>query len=313
MSTIVIAGAAGRIGHAAAGAFVEAGWTVRGIARGAKLERLPAGVDPVEVDAFDQKAMIAACADADVVLHALNPASYAKWTAQVMPMAENVLAAAREAGATVMLPGNVYNFGTTIGLNTAEDAPMHADTEKGRLRVDLETMFETASAKGVRTIVLRAGDYFGGPVDGSWLDLMIAKDLTKGRFIWPGRWDAPHAFAYMPDFARAFVAVAEKRAELPPFARLHFAGHTATGEAFHAAMEAAIGRPLTRGSVPWPLLRLVGLFNPVVREVAKMRYLWNVPHSLDNGRLEALIGAEPHTPLEKALADSVAALGLDRT
>lgn len=313
MSTIVIAGAAGRIGHAAAKAFVDAGWTVRGIARGAKLTQLPEGVEPVEADAFDRQAMIDACAGTDVVLHALNPASYAEWTKQVMPMAENVLAAAKEAGATIMLPGNVYNFGTRIGLNTAEDAPMHADTEKGRLRVDLEAMFKAASAEGVRTIVLRAGDYFGGPVDGSWLDLMIAKDLKKGRFTWPGRWDAPHAFAYMPDFARAFVRVTEKRGELPPFARLHFAGHTATGQQFHAAMEAAVGRPLKRGGVPWPMIRLIGLFNPVLREVAKMRYLWNVPHSLDNRRLEALIGAEPRTPLETALADSVVALGLDRT
>jgi len=309
MSTIVIAGAAGRIGHAAAEAFLEAGWTVRGIARGAKLGRLPAGVEPVEADAMDRDAVTAACAGADVVLHALNP-PYDKWDELAMPMAENVIAAARAAGATIMLPGNVYNYGTGICTSLTEDTPMATDTGKGRIRVAIEERLRDESDTGLRSIVLRAGDFFGGPVDGSWFDLMIAKDLKKGRLVWPGRRDIDHAFAYMPDFARAFVRVAAKRAALPPFARLHFAGHTATGEAFHAAMEAAIGRPLKRGGVPWPLIRLIGLFNPVLREVARMRYLWDTPHSLDNGRLEALIGAEPHTPLQTALAEAAAAQGL---
>jgi len=199
MSTIVIAGAAGRIGFNAARAFVAAGWTVRGIARGEKLKRLPQGVEPVEADAFDRQAMIDACAGADVILHALNP-TYDKWATHVVPMAENVLAAAKAAGATLMLPGNVYNFGTGIGVDMTEDAPMPADTEKGRLRVDIEEKFRAAAPEGVQTIVLRAGDFFGGPVDGSWLDLVIAKDLRKNRFVWPGRRDVPHAFAYLPDF-----------------------------------------------------------------------------------------------------------------
>ncbi|QBK32124.1 NAD-dependent epimerase/dehydratase family protein [Roseitalea porphyridii] len=310
MSTIVIAGAAGRIGFNAARAFVAAGWTVRGIARGEKLKRLPQGVEPVEADAFDRQAMIDACAGADVVLHALNP-TYDKWATHVVPMAENVLAAAKAAGATLMLPGNVYNFGTGIGMDTSEDAPMPADTEKGRLRVDIEEKFRAAAAEGVQTIVLRAGDFFGGPVDGSWLDLVIAKDLRKNRFVWPGRLDVPHAFAYLPDFGAAFVAVAEKRGELGRFERFHLSGHTVTGAQFHTAMEAAVGRSLKPGSVPWRLLRIVGLFNPVLREVIKMRYLWDVPHSLDGSKLAALIGTEPHTPLDDALRQAVADLKLD--
>ncbi|WP_306048553.1 NAD(P)H-binding protein [Oceaniradius stylonematis] len=309
MSTIVIAGAAGRIGHAAAEAFIEAGWTVRGIARGAKLGRLPAGVEPVEADAMDREAMIAACAGADVVLHALNP-PYDKWDELAMPMAENVIAAARAAGATVMLPGNVYNYGTAVRPGLTEDTPMAPDTEKGRIRVAIEDRLRAESETGPRSVVLRAGDFFGGPVDGSWFDLVIAKDLRKGRVVWPGRRDIDHAFAFMPDFARAFVMVADRRETLPPFARLHFAGHTATGQQFHAAMETAVGRPLRNGAAPWTIMRVIGLFNPLVREVVKMRYLWDTPHSLDNTRLEALIGAEPHTPLETALAEAVAAQAL---
>jgi nucleoside-diphosphate-sugar epimerase len=214
MKTVAILGAAGRIGEAATKAFLAAGWRVRGIARGAKVSTLADGVEPVTADAFDRQSLIDACNGADVILHALNP-SYDKWAETVMPLAENVLAAAEASGATVMIPGNVYNFGTHIGIDTSETDPMRPDVEKGKIRVDMESLFERAArTRGVRTVIVRAGDFFGGERPESWLDLMILRDLKNDKFAWPGSWDAVHAFAYLPDLAKAFVKVAEKRARV---------------------------------------------------------------------------------------------------
>ena len=312
MQTVAILGAAGRNGDAVARAFVNAGWRVKGIARGAKVSTLAPGVEPVTADAFDRDALVAACAGADVIVHTLNPA-YDDWTDTVLPLAENVLAAAEATGATVMIPGNVYIYGTTIGLDTKESDLVNGNTEKGRLRIAMEALFERAARdRGVRTVVIRAGDFFGGSRPGSWLDLMILKDLKKNRFTWPGpSWSMVHAFAYLPDLAETFVRIAEKRDALEPFTTLHFRGHAVTGEEMHMAAERAVGRPLKRAGVPWHVIRLIGLFNGVMREVAKMSYLWRVAHSLDNSRLEALIGPEPHRPLPVALSESIADLKLD--
>lgn len=313
MQTVAILGAAGRNGDAVAQAFIRAGWRVRGVARGAKISTLPPGIEPVTADAFQREALVAACSGADVIVHALNPA-YDDWADTVMPLAENVLAAAEATGATVMIPGNVYNFGTTIGLDTRENDPVNGDTDKGRLRIGMEAFFERAAKdRGVHTIVIRAGDFFGGRRPESWLDLMILKDLKKNRFRWPGRRRTVHAFAYLPDLGETFVRVAEKRHETAPFTVLNFRGYAVTGEEMQAAAENAVGRPLKRAGVPWALLRLAGLFNSVLREVVRMSYLWRVPHSLDNTKLEALIGREPHRSLETALMESIADLKLDGT
>lgn len=312
MQTVAILGAAGRNGDAVARAFLKAGWHVKGIARGAKVSTLAPGVEPLTADAFDRGALIKACGAADIIVHTLNPA-YDDWTNTVMPLAENVLAAAEAAGATVMIPGNVYNHGKTIRPDTKETDPANGDTEKARLRIAMEGLFEQAAReKGVRTIVIRAGDFFGGTRPESWLDLMILKDLKKDKFTWPGpSWKTVHAFSYLPDLGEAFVRVAEKSAETAPFEVLNFRGYAVTGEEMLAAAERVAGRPLKRAGVPWTLLRLMGLFNGVLREVVKMSYLWRVPHSLDNAKLEALIGPEPHRPLETALAESIADLKLD--
>lgn len=311
METVVILGAAGRIGDAAARAFVEAGWRVKGVARNAKVGQLAAGVEPVRADALDQAALVEACRGADVVVNCLNP-EYTEWSEKVLPMAHNVAAAVAAAGATLMLPGNVYNYGHQIGLGMKEDAPQTASTEKARIRIEMEELSRgLAEQRGIQTIVLRAGDFYGGDKPGSWLDLIILAKLRKGVFVWPGPMDLPHAFAYLPDLGKTFVALAQRRRELGRFERFHFAGHTLSGEAMKAATEAAIGRKLKRAGVPWPLLRVAGLVSPMMREVAIMSYLWRTPHSLDGGRLAALLGEAPSTDPVSALRQAISDLGLD--
>lgn len=315
MKTVVILGAAGRVGEAVANAFLQKGWTVRGVVRGAKAAHLPGGMIPVAVDAFDRAALIAACAGADVIVNALNPA-YDDWDGKVLAIAENVIAAAEAAGATHMLPGNVYNFGYDISIDTAEDARLVPSTRKAEIRIAMEDLFRhKAREKGVRTIIIRAGDFYGGRQPGTYHDLMILAKLHRGVFVWPGPMDLPHAFAYLPDLGRAFADLAERRDDLGAFEVFHFEGHTLTGEAVKAMTEAITGRPLKRRGVPWTLLRMAGLVKPLLREVAIMSYLWRTPHSLDGSRLRVVLPDSRVTPPEQALRETIEdqRLGLIRT
>lgn len=312
MKTVAILGAGGRVGNEIAKAFTAAGWRVRGVARGAKANGLAAGVESVAADATDRAALVAACAGADIIVHALNPL-YTEWEEKVMPLAQNVLEAARANGATIMLPGNVYNFGLEIGLRMREGDPQFGSTQKARIRIELETMLEEAVRRdGVRTIVIRAGDFYGGEKPGTWLDELVLAKVDKGVFTWPGPMDLAHSFAYLPDLAQAFVAVAERRADLAPFEVLHFAGHTVTGQEMKDATERAAGRPLSRRGVPWTLLRAAGLFMPMMRELAAMSYLWRVPHSLDGAKLAALVPDLKATPFDRAMENVVSDMNLKR-
>ncbi|MBK8456515.1 MAG: NmrA family NAD(P)-binding protein [Phyllobacteriaceae bacterium] len=312
MKTIAIIGAAGRLGDAAARAFLAAGWRVRGIGRGGRVNEMAPGVEPVVADINDCAALVRAVAGADVVMNAANP-PYDKWDGTVLPMAENILEAARAANATHLLPGNVYNFGFAVAMDMTEDTLERSDTEKGKIRIALEALCKRyADEHNVQTIVLRGGDFFGGGKPGSWLDLILLKDVKKDVFTAAGPDGVAHAFAYLPDMADAFVRLAEKRDSLDHFARFHFPGHTLTSAQFHAAAQKAVGRKLAFKHVNWTLLKLVGLFMPVLREVVKMNYLWRAPHSLAGAKLDGAIGPLRITPIEQAIAESVAALGLDK-
>ncbi|MCX9154978.1 NmrA family NAD(P)-binding protein [Niveibacterium sp. 24ML] len=304
-STVLVLGANGRIGGALVGAFSAAGWAVRAQVRRPPPEPMPAGVSIVTCDALDAAAIAQAAQGADVIVHALNP-DYTKWDALVPPLTASVLAAARASGALLMLPGNVYNFGSELPPVLSESTPEVGNTPKARVRIELEKQLRDAARDGVRSVVIRAGDFFGAG-SGSWFDLVIAKDLRRGRIVLPGPDDVAHAWAYLPDLARVFVAVAEQRARLARCATLHYAGLTLTGVELAAAFERVCGRPLERRQLPWWLLRLGAPFVPMLGALCEMRYLWRRPHRLDDTRLRALIGDLPVTGLDAALRS---ALGL---
>ena len=307
-STVLILGGAGRIGHALAHAFVDAGWHVLAQAR----RPLPATLAArprlhwVQCDALDAAAVNAAAQGADVVIHALNP-PYTEWDRLALPLLDAAIAAARTSHALLMLPGNVYNFGREMPTLLTPATPEHGDTAKARIRIEAEARM--AAGTDFDSVVIRAGDFFGGVQPGSWFDLALASKLEAGRFIYPGPTDIAHAWAYLPDLARAFVGVAEQRVRLGGHHRLHFAGHTASGDEMRSALEAAVGRPLRNGTLPWGLMHLGSPFVPMWRELVAMRYLWQRPHRLDEAALVALIGPVRQTPLQQAVSAALADTG----
>jgi nucleoside-diphosphate-sugar epimerase len=314
-STVLILGANGRLGCAAARAFDAAGWQVLAQVRRAPSPQLPAQVSVLRMDMGDAGALAAAAPAARVVLHAVNPV-YTRWDAEALPALRVGLDTAQRLHAHFMLPGNVYNFGEPMPPLLREDTPQHPSTRKGQIRVEMEAQVaQRATAGGFAASVLRAGDFFGAGT-GSWLDLVIAKNLRAGKLVYPGPLDQVHAWAYLPDLARAFVRVAGRTAPTG-LVNWNFAGHSLTGQELLVAIESAAAslglkapRPYRHGGMPWALMRAGGLFVPMWREVAAMAYLWREPHLLEGSRLAALgTGVADTTPLAVALRDALQALG----
>lgn len=311
--TALVLGANGRFGRAAVDAFAAAGWRVLAQVRREPSVPLPAGAQALNLAPQDLDALARAAAGAGVVVHALNPV-YTRWTEEALPLARCGLDVAQRLGATFMLPGNVYAYGAGMPAVLDERTPAQPSTEKGRQRQALEDEIAARCAAGLRAVVIRAGDFFGAGT-GSWLDLVIAKHIAAGRLSYPGPPDVPHAWAYLPDLARAFVAVAG-RDEGPAFRRLHFAGHTLTGDQLldalaRAAREVGIDPPggFRHARMPWWPLQLAAPVWPMGRELVRMRYLWFVPHALDGRALAQAVGPLPTAPIVDALAASLRQLG----
>lgn len=311
MSNIAVLGANGRLSRTVAKAFLEAGHNVIAVTRSGKPLAELQGAKFIAADAMIADDLIRATAGADIIFNGLNPL-YTEWPEKVLPMARNVLAAVKANGAMHVFPGNVYGYGSPMPLELREDTPMRPSTEKGRIRVEMKRLFREEAEKpdGVQTIVLRAGDYFGGTGTGSFFDLVSVSKLQKGVFTAAGPETLIHEWAYLPDFAQAFVKLIAVRDRLQRFENLNFPGHAMTELELKAAVENAVGRKLKLAHLPWWALKLMGVFRPMMKELSLMSYLRFEPHRLVSTRLESLIGPIPHTPLQDAVKQALTDQGL---
>jgi nucleoside-diphosphate-sugar epimerase len=312
--TALVLGATGGIGGEMTRSLVARGWRVRALNRNpAKVLKPIQGVEWIAGDAMNRADVIAAAGGADLIVHGVNPPGYRNWGALALPMLENTVAAAQASGARIFFPGTVYNFGPETFPLVGEDAPQHPLTRKGSIRVEMEACLRAAAGQGVRVLILRAGDWFGPQTTGnSWFGAALVKPGRRLKaVVYPGRREVGHAWAYLPDVAETAMRLVERGADLPDFAVFHFDGHWfARGvDIADAIRTAAGGQAVPVRRFPWWLVRIGSPFVETFREMLEMTYLWRMPLRLDNRRLVAFLGQEPHTPAVDAVRATLRGLG----
>lgn len=309
MAIALVLGANGRIGREAVRSFLNAGWSVRAFIRPGRGDGVPRGATLIEGDAASADDLAEAATGADVIFNGLNP-PYTHWRRDACRLADAVVEATRRTGATHLFPGNVYNYGTNLPSLLEATTPMNPDTVKGKIRQDMESRFRQAADTGVQTLILRAGDFFGGTGTGSWFDLVIAKSVPGGKVTYPGPLDTEHAWAYLPDLTDTIVQLAGRRKHLAGFDEFRFEGHTVTGRQMVTAISAACGRSMKTASLPWWFIRIASPFVKTWAETLEMEYLWRKPHRMVDTRLTKLLGTSDQTPFDKAIETALNDLGI---
>ena len=276
--TVLILGGRGKIGTHAAAAFWNAGWTVRQFNR-----------------ATDD--MTTAAMGADVIINGLNPANYANWAENIPAITNQVIAAAKSSGATVIIPGNIYNFGNQPGILT-ETTPHRPNTRKGKIRVEMEQAYRDA---GVQTIILRAGNFIDPDQNGDVMSLLILREASKRKIAYSGSPDTLQAYAYVPDWARAAVQLAELRDTLERFEDIPFPGHSFTMAALKVHLDQVVGQSFRLSAFPWWMMTMLSPVLEVARELREMRYLYEMDHQIGADKFKRLLPDFAPTPLDEVM------------
>jgi len=307
--TALVIGVTGSIGSEVAAVLVSRGWQVRALHRNpsaaAVTSALPQSVQWIKGDAMQLSDVLEAARGTTLIVHAANPPNYRNWRGLALPMLDNTIAAAKAVNARILLPATIYNFGEDAPQILTEDSPQNPSSRKGQVRVEMELKLQQASLYGVRSIIVRAGDFFGPAAGNSWLTRGMTSSSPLQRSVFcPGPANTGHSWAYLPDLAETMVRLVECERPMDAYQVVHFRGHW-----FERGVELAELVCRVRGTslqrikpFPWWLIKLASPFVGAFHEMLEMRYLWQVPLQLNNERLRALIGAEPHTPIDSALA-----------
>jgi nucleoside-diphosphate-sugar epimerase len=300
----IVLGASGGVGSAVVRALVGQGARVRGVTRTGKGDA-PAGVELVPADVTNHEQMRAACAGASVVYFCANP-PYTDWPRAFPPMLEGAIAGAAASGAKLVMADNLYVYPPTSEPMT-EETPWRPITRKGRVRAAMDERLMAAHRAGeVRVVIGRASDYFGpGALNTAVTGEFFFKAYFAGKSVdWVGRLDVPHTVSYIEDFGRGLVTLGQQEAALGQAWHIP-AAPAPTGQELLELIFAAGGRRAKIRTASGGTLRVIGLFNPLLREMAEMAYEFEQPYVMDGAKFTRAFGGAP-TLLPEAVAATVA-------
>jgi len=301
----VVLGAGGGTGGAIVRELVGQGRRVRAVTRGGNAAASygtlpPASFEDVAADVTEREQLRRALEGAAVVYHCAQPA-YTRWPQEFPAMTRGILAATAAAGAKLVFADNLYMYGSVDGPMTEESPPV-AQTKKGKVRAAMAAELLEADRKGrLRVVIGRSSDYFGPGGLVSTLGERFFKALLAGKKTqWFVDLDQPHTMSYLPDMARAFVVLGE-RPEADGQVWHTPAAEALTGRRYIELAARAAGTPAKPAVLGPGMVRMVGLFMPVLREFPELMYQYERPFVMDAGKFEAAFGPFAVTPHEDAL------------
>jgi nucleoside-diphosphate-sugar epimerase len=282
---------------------IERGKRVRMINRSGRKDGLPAGVEIAKCDAYDVASTTDLTRGAAAVYQCAQP-PYNQWAGNFPRMQAAVLDGAAANGARLIVGENLYMYGDTNGQPLTEDTPYAAHTRKGAIRQAMtEALFAAHRAGKLRVASARASDFFG-PYDLVYGGLWFQPALAGRRLNMLGRLDAPHTFSYVPDFGKSLAILGTREEGLGRAWHVPSPPPVTQAELI-ALIGNAVGYKVKGLAASALMVRLLGLVNPIVREMSEMLYEWNKPFVMDSSAFQRTFGMQP-TPLRAAVEATVA-------
>ena len=310
MGKVALWGAAGAIGQSIANALRGEGRPYRVVGRERESLERTFGSDPLaEIVTWnpDEPVSVRAAAEGVESIVYLVGVDYTRFDLHPILMRAALDGAIAAGVKHMLLIGTVYPYGRPQATPVREDHPRAPHTFKGRMRKEQEDLLLAADRAGtIRGAVLRLPDFYGPGVSKSLLGELFTAGPAGKTINLIGPIDAPHEFIYVPDVGPVVARLID---EPQAFGRVwHLSGPGVTTQrAMVERVQAQIGRPIKMVVAGKTLLRLIGLFNPLMREFVEMNYLMTSPVILDDSALHALLGPIRKTSYDDGVRASLAA------
>lgn len=314
MKKAIVLGATGGVGNPLTEELVKRGVETVAFGRSKeKLERLandlrnPSLLKLETGDAFQPEDIVMAAAGADVVFHSAN-IPYHEMEARLLPLGEAVMEAAERIEAKVVVVDGIYPYGRkTTSQKATEDHPKRPHTRKGKVRLAYEELIFSSRWRRAKPLIVRLPDYYGPSAQASYLSVTMEAIAAGKPTAFIGNMTVPREYVYLPDAARMIVEIASRTESYGENWHIPgpnvISGHDLVKIAQQASGNRKPVLPLGRIS-----LSLIGMFNPVMKEVVEMLYLTEEPFVLSGEKYEREIGPIEWTPHEQAIKETIRTL-----
>ena len=307
MEKAAIFGAAGTIGSIVAAELDCRGIPFRVVGRSrAKLEGFGhlTHAEIFDADIGDLRAASAAARGVDTIIYTVG-LPYPSHHLHPVLMRTTVEAAVAMQVRRLVLVSSVYGYGVPRTSRVAETHPRLPETHKGQFRKEQEDIALEAQKKGqLDSLVVRLPDFYGPGAQNSLAHQIFSAALAGKTANWIGPVNTAHEFVFVPDTGPVIVDLAQCNDCYGE--AWNFGGPGAINTLdFITRVYRAVGRAPKYRSVGRGLLKMIGWFSPLMRELPEMLYLQETPVILDDSKLLAKFPHTRKTPYDEGIRETL--------
>ena len=284
MQTIL--GAGGVIGNEIARTLPQYTNKIRLVARNPKA--INAGDELMKADITDYSSIEKAVADSEVVYLVVGlPYNIKTWKQHWPNIMRHTIDACKKHNSKLVFFDNVYPYGLVNGRMT-EETSFNPCSRKGEVRARVAQMLLDEMQQGNLTaLIARAADFYGPNVEKSMIDATVFQRMKKGKGAqWLGDPSKKHSFTLVSDAGKATALLGNTPDAYNQTWHVPTDKNVMTGKQWVELIAKAYNTPAKVSAVPKLMVRTLGLFMPIMRELVEMLYQFENDYLFDSSKFE---------------------------
>lgn len=219
----------------------------------------------------------------------------------------SAIKACEVAGCKLVFFDNIYMYDPNHLDDITEETPVNPSSKKGKIRAEIAGMIQDEVAAGRLTaLIARSADFYGPKIKAnSVLTETVFKNLSSGKkALWMSSVNFKHSYTYTPDAGRATALLGNTDDAYGQVWHLPTDPIPFTGKEWIEAIAGELGVDARYQVIPKLMLRLSGLFVPIMREMVEMIYQYDRDYVFNSHKFEKRFDFEP-TPYIRGIREII--------
>lgn len=223
------------------------------------------------------------------------PYKTAVWRREWPLIMRLVIDACLRHDARLVFLDNIYMYAPAALSHMTEDAVVAPVSKKGRVRAQVQDMLWAAvKEQGLQALIARSADFYGPGIRNSPLGITVVDKLRKKqKAFWQMDAGKVHSFTYTPDAALALAMLGNTQEAYGAVWHLPTSSERLTGADFISRVAAEMRVRPRYYIFGKGLMRLLGLFIPMVAELKEMSYQYDRDYFFDSSKFNRRFGFTP--------------------
>ena len=207
----------------------------------------------------------------------------------------NVLDGCKQYDAKLVFFDNVYAIGKDHVGHITEESPISPTSRKGEVRAEVDRMILKEMERGsVKAIIARSADFFGVDRKTSIVMTMVYDNLAKGKTAqWMCDADKIHSISYTPDLSKGTAMLGNTPDAYGQVWNLPTDPGRITGRGWVNLFAREMNTGNECQVLPNWLIKGLGLFIPIMRELPEMNYQFDRDYYFDSSKFNRMFNYVP--------------------